>query len=120
MVLPFVEAVVAMHELGITRNIVAIVDERARGRDVKRVTLEIGQLTAIVPDAIRYCFDVCAKGTSLENAELQIEEISGRGECELCGKEVPMGLFARRCDCGSAQLHCIAGEELKIKEMEIH
>ena len=66
-----------MHELGITRNIVAIVGERAAGRKVDRVQLEIGDMTAIMPDAIRFCFDVCAEGTVLEGAMLEILEVSG-------------------------------------------
>lgn len=47
-----------MHELGITRNIVAIVSEHAGDNKVKRVSLEIGKLSAIMPDAIRFYFDV--------------------------------------------------------------
>ena len=54
-----------MHELGITENIVAIAVEYAEGLPVKQVTLEIGQLSAIMPDAIRFCFDVCCQGTCL-------------------------------------------------------
>ena len=37
-----------MHELGITRNIVAIVLEEAKGRKVKRVTLEVGKLLSLI------------------------------------------------------------------------
>ncbi|MHC5825016.1 MAG: hydrogenase/urease maturation nickel metallochaperone HypA, partial [Nostoc sp.] len=47
-----------MHELGITKNIVAIVAEHARGAKVQRVLLEIGKLSAIMPNAIRFCFDI--------------------------------------------------------------
>jgi hydrogenase nickel incorporation protein HypA/HybF len=109
-----------MHELGITRNIVAIVTEHARGARVKRVALEIGKLSAIMPDAIRFCFDVCAQGTLLEGAELTIAEIEGLGRCEGCGAPValerPFGLCGA---CGSRQIHCISGQEMKIKEMEL-
>ncbi len=66
-----------MHELGITRNLVAIVSEQAAGRRVQRVQLEIGTMSAIMPDAIRYCFDVCAEGTVLEGARLEILESPG-------------------------------------------
>ena len=58
-----------MHELGITRNIVSIVAERAAGRQVTKVVVEIGKLSAIMPDAVAFCFDVCAKGTPLEGAK---------------------------------------------------
>jgi len=108
-----------MHELGITRNIVAIVTEHARGARVKRVALEIGKLSAIMPDAIRFCFDVCAKSTPLEDAELTIAEIAGLGCCENCGENVALEQLFGRCACGSRQIRCIAGEEMKIKEMEL-
>ena len=64
-----------MHELGITRNVVAIVGERAQGQKVLRVTLEVGRLSGMLPDAIRFYFDVCSKGTPLEGATLQIVDV---------------------------------------------
>ena len=74
-----------MHELSITRNVVAIVSERAVGQRVTRVRLEIGRLTAVVPDSIRFCFDICAQGTPLAGAELEIVESAGQ---ELLIKEM--------------------------------
>ena len=74
-----------MHELSITRNVVAIVTERAQGQRVTRVRLEIGRLSAVVPDSIRFCFDICAQGTPLEGAELEIIESAGQ---ELLIKEM--------------------------------
>ncbi len=70
-----------MYELGITQNIVAIVAENAGDRPVKRITQEIGQLSAIMADAIEFCFDVCNKGMVLEGATLEILEIPGLGKC---------------------------------------
>ena len=109
-----------MHELGITRSIVSIVAEHAGERRVKRVALEIGKLSAIMPDAIRFCFDVCSKDTPLEGAELEIREIPGRGRCRACGAEIELDQPFGRCDCGSVRIECIGGEELKIKEMEVY
>ena len=107
-----------MHELGITRNIVAIVSEHAGENQVKRVLLEIGKLSAIMPDAIRFCFEVCSKGTPLENAELQINEVQGIAQCQACGAEFEIDQLFGRCGCGSNHIRCITGEEMKIKEME--
>jgi len=107
-----------MHELGITRNIVAIVSERAGSARVKRVAVEIGELSAVMPDAIRFCFDVCSRNTPLEGAELEIRAIPGRGRCSQCGETLALRLPFTRCACGSALIECIAGNELKIKEME--
>ena len=68
-----------MHELSIANGIVELCAERAGGERVTRVRLEIGQLSAVLPDAVRFCFDVCAKDTVVEGALLEIIETPGRG-----------------------------------------
>ena len=108
-----------MHELGITRNVVAICSEHAHGATVRRVTLEIGQLSAVMPDAVRFCFDVCARGTLLEGATLEIIEVPGSARCCDCGTDVQLAAPYGRCVCGSTNLHLVSGEELKIKDMEV-
>jgi hydrogenase nickel incorporation protein HypA/HybF len=108
-----------MHELGITQSIVEIVSEQAGQAHVNRVTLQIGKLSGVVPDAIRFCFDVCAEGTVLQGSELEIVETPGRGRCRDCGLEQDIGDWFTSCACGSDSLDCIAGEELKIKSMEV-
>ncbi len=108
-----------MHELAVTQNIVAIVSEKAGKQKVTRVKLEIGMLSAIVPDAIRFCFDVCAQDTLLEGATLEIEEIAGRGKCQHCSEEMQLSLLAGICPCGSRDIVCLAGQELNIIEMEV-
>ena len=109
-----------MHELGITRNIVAIVGERSHGQKVLRVTLEVGRLSGMLPDAIRFCFDICSRGTPLEGAALQIIDVEGRGLCSACGAEPSMTMHLGRCpSCREPSLRIVAGTELKIKAMEV-
>ena len=109
-----------MHELGITENIVAIAIEYAQGAYVKQITLEIGQLSAIMPEAIRFCFDVCCCDTVLEKATLEIIEIPGLARCRQCKTTMSVNQPWGICDhCGSVELEIIQGEELKIKEMEV-
>jgi hydrogenase nickel incorporation protein HypA/HybF len=109
-----------MHELGITRNVVGIVSEHARGQKVLRVTLEVGQLSGMLPEAIRFCFDICSKDTLLEGATLQVVEIAGRGECAACGAATALSAPLGRCPaCSAPGLRLVAGTELKIKEMEV-
>ena len=109
-----------MHELGITENIVAIALEYAEGLPVKQVTLEIGQLSAVMPEAIRFCFDVCCRNTVLEGAILEIIEVPGLGRCRHCPTEMSLTQPFGICDrCGSVELEIIQGKELKIKEMEV-
>lgn len=108
-----------MHELGITKNIVAIVAEHAKGAKVQRVLLEIGKLSTIMPDAIRFCFDICTQSTVLEGAKLEILEIPGLAKCRQCNAEIYLDKPYGVCNCGSVKLDFITGEELKIKEIEI-
>jgi len=108
-----------MHELGITQNIIAIVSENAQGKKVQRVLLEIGKLSAIIPNAIYFCFDICAKGTIVEGAILEIKEIPGIAKCPHCNQEIYLDKPFGRCECGNINLELISGEELKIKEIEV-
>jgi hydrogenase nickel incorporation protein HypA/HybF len=108
-----------MHELGITQEIVAIVTERARGARVTRVVLQIGKLSAVLPDAVRFCFELCSEGTVVEGARLDIIETPGRARCRSCGREVMLERPFGRCECGSSDLDWLGGEELNIQAMEV-
>ena len=108
-----------MHEMSITRNIVSIVSEHARQRKVTRVRLEIGKLSAVIPEAVRFCFDVVSKGTVLEGATLEIIEVPGKAQCRACGGEVALETVVTPCECGSRDLERRQGDELNIKEMEL-
>jgi hydrogenase nickel incorporation protein HypA/HybF len=108
-----------MHELGITRNIVAIVSEAAKGLRVRRVTLEVGELSGVMSEAIAFCFDVVTAGTALEGAKLEIQEIEGRARCESCGAEFATATPFALCPCGSHRLTRLRGEELNVKSIEL-
>ena len=108
-----------MHELAITQEIVEILRERAGERKVRRVVIEIGKLSAVLPDAVRFCFDLCTEGTPAEGAVLEIVEPPGRARCQPCGGEVLLERPFGRCRCGSSDLEWISGEELRVMEMEV-
>jgi hydrogenase nickel incorporation protein HypA/HybF len=108
-----------MHELGIVRNIIAIVGDAAKGRRVRRVTLDIGKLSGVMSDAITFCFETVAQGTALEGATLEIRQIEGRARCNACGLEFVADTLFTPCACGSRQFKRLQGEELNIKCMEL-
>lgn len=107
-----------MHELGITRNIVALVAEAAEGRPVRRVTVEIGKLSGVMADAVRFCFDIVADGTPLHGAALDIVEPEGRARCRGCAAEFDAPTLWAACGCGSRDVHVVRGEELLVKSVE--
>jgi len=108
-----------MHELSIANSVVEICAEQAQGARVTRVTLEIGQLSAVMPDAIRFCFDVCAKDTPVEGATLDIIETPGKARCLACGATLALTVPFGQCACGSENLELISGQQLKIRQMEV-
>jgi hydrogenase nickel incorporation protein HypA/HybF len=108
-----------MHELAITESLVAcVLDNLERGR-VIRLVIEVGKLSGVVPDALRFCFDICAQGTLLEGAELEIHEPSGRTQCRDCGVGAESVDGLPLCGCGSANVDIVAGRELNIKQLEV-
>ena len=109
-----------MHELSIARSIVAIVAERAAGRRVVRVKLELGRLSGFVPEALCFCFDLCTRGTTADGACLEIVDIEGLGRCSVCNGQHSLQIPMGRCpSCGEPALTIVAGEELRIREMEV-
>ncbi|HEY0403470.1 MAG TPA: hydrogenase maturation nickel metallochaperone HypA [Blastococcus sp.] len=103
-----------MHELAITQSVVDAVTERTGTAPVTVVRLRVGRLAGVVPDAMRFCFELVTAGTPLEGAELEIEEPEGRGRCRTCGAEFPLPDLVLLCDCGSADVEILAGRELAI------
>jgi hydrogenase nickel incorporation protein HypA/HybF len=108
-----------MHELSIADGIVERCVAHADGTQVLRVRLEIGRLSCVTAEALQFCFEVCAKDTVVEGAILEIIPIPGRVRCVGCGAEVEIESFTARCTCGGGEFQVIAGEELRLKDMEV-
>lgn len=112
-----------MHELGITQSIVEIAERTAKQQGVEKilsVTVEVGTLSGVVPEAMEFCFEACSKGTLLEGARLLIEKIPARARCRDCAREFPLEELLACCpQCESIASELLSGEELRIKEMEV-
>ena len=108
-----------MHELGLVQEVIEILSQASRGRKVSRVVLEIGKLSAVLPDAVRFCFDLAAEGTPAEGATLSIVETPGLARCRACGATLELSRPFGRCSCDCTDLEWMAGEEFKIREMEV-
>ena len=112
-----------MHELGITQSIVDIAEKTAREQNAEKVlsvTVEIGELSGVVADAVEFCFEACIQQTLLEGCRLIIIQTPGRARCDDCGAEVNIDNMTFNCSaCNSYALQRTGGEELNIKELEI-
>jgi hydrogenase nickel incorporation protein HypA/HybF len=68
-----------MHELGIVQGVVEAAEERSEGRKILRLVMEIGRGSGVLPDAVRFAWDVATEGTLAEGATLEIVELPGSG-----------------------------------------
>lgn len=108
-----------MHELSITQSVVDAVTERMCDARVRRIRLEVGRCSGLVPDAVRFCFELVAAGTTCEGATLEIDEPSGRATCRACGAGFDTADVLPLCPCGSADVVVEGGQELRIREVEV-
>jgi hydrogenase nickel incorporation protein HypA/HybF len=108
-----------MHELALVESVIEMVAEHAKGRCVRRVRLEIGKLTCVAPDAIRFCFDVATAETPLDGARLEIVEIEARARCRSCGRTFVQETLWASCPCGAQDCERMSGDELRVKEYEL-
>jgi hydrogenase nickel incorporation protein HypA/HybF len=108
-----------MHELAIAESVVDTVTERLPCAKVTRVHLEIGPLSGVVADSIRFCFDLATEGTGLAGAQLDITEPPVQCRCRSCGAEFAPDSPVVLCACGSPDVAVLSGEQLKIISVSV-
>ncbi len=112
-----------MHEVSLAESVVEIVAGAAAREGVQRVCavwLEIGALSCVAPDALRFCFDAVARGTLAEGARLEIVTVAGEGYCEACAGTAAMTALHDLCPrCGAAGMRLRHGDEMRVKEIEV-
>ncbi len=119
-----------MHELSMAQAIVdTVMDaaEKNNAQDVLEVTIEIGQLTMLNSEQLKFLLDVIIEGTLLENSEILIEEIPVEIKCQSCdfkGDANTEGsdhyLTMVLCpECGGRNVEITKGRECNVKNIRI-
>ncbi|OAA24010.1 hydrogenase nickel incorporation protein HypA/HybF [Frankia sp. EI5c] len=109
-----------MHELSVTVGLVDMIAERIpAGVRVSRVRLEIGRLSGVMVEPVRFCFDLVAAGTPLDGACLEVSQPPGWGRCRRCGDEVALPDLLTPCRCGSHEIDLTGGEQVRITAVEV-
>jgi hydrogenase nickel incorporation protein HypA/HybF len=112
-----------VHELSIATAIVERAGELARAdgtESVSAVTVRVGELAGVVPEALDFAFEVARDGTALAGARLVVERVPARAWCEPCAEEFPVGMppffWCPGCDRPAPTLR--SGRELQITGIE--
>ena len=112
-----------MHEMSLAEGVLQLVEDTARrenARRVKLVVLEIGRMSSVEPEALKFCFDAVTQDGIAQGARLEIIAVAGAGWCMQCAQTVPMSELYGACPkCGSHQVQATEGTEMRVKEIEI-
>ena len=113
-----------MHEMAICESIRSALEEQAVAQKfstVETVRLEIGPLSGVELEALKFGFDVVMRGSLAEEAKLEIIETQAQAWCMQCAGTVTIENRYDACPtCGSHQLQVTAGDEMRIKELEVN
>ena len=113
-----------MHELGVVFHVIRSLEQVAsenRVTRICRVTLELGEVSAVIPQYLTDCWKWASKKNELvRGAELVIETIPAVTFCENCRREYPTVPNGRTCPrCGSGDTYLLRGNEFLIKRIEV-
>jgi len=112
-----------VHEVGVMQQALDIAVENARrsgGERIHRMTLRIGDLSGVVPEALSFAFDVVTQDTPAEGAELILERVPALCYCSTCQRTfepaIPI-LDCPTCSCPSGDIR--QGREIDLTSVEI-
>lgn len=113
-----------MHELGIVKHVLEQVDRAAEengAEKVLRLTLEIGEVSSIVPQYFTDCFEWAKKKSErMKECELELIILEGISYCRKCKKTYKTTAFGRQCPyCKGTDTYLVTGNEMNIKDMTI-
>jgi hydrogenase nickel incorporation protein HypA/HybF len=112
-----------MHELSIATNIVDTLTGELVGEEgpVVSIGIDVGVLSGVVPDALRFAWEAASRGSRLEGSRLEIREIDAVVHCDACDADRTLPSVDRlRCPvCDAYAPDLVKGRELQIREVEL-
>ena len=112
-----------MHEMSLAEGVLQLLEDAALKQEFSKVTvvwLEIGALSGVEVEAMKFCFDAVTRDSIADGAKLEIITLPGTGWCMACSMAVPMmEVFGECPKCGGYQLQVTGGTEMRVKELEV-
>jgi hydrogenase nickel incorporation protein HypA/HybF len=113
-----------MHELGIAESALSAAlkeMEKAGAKQILSVTLRIGDLAAVDPEAMRFAFEAVTQNTAAEGASLEIKCVEGAAWCAICSEvfTTSSAAFCKCPRCGNYSGDLRAGREIELARLEM-
>jgi hydrogenase nickel incorporation protein HypA/HybF len=112
-----------MHEMSLAQSILEIVDDtlsEENHNELKEVVVDIGELVAVVPESLQFCYSTLIEQTAYRGSKLTINILPIEAKCKTCHRQVKVDKFYFICpQCQSQELEVIQGQELNVRYLEV-
>jgi len=112
-----------VHEVSLAIEIVRTIVDAATANGALRVEsaeIELGDLTCVDPETLRFAFEVARKDTVAANCVLHIHPVALVVRCAACGFEGAQSREELFCpDCEQSSLSILKGRELRVLSIEV-
>lgn len=111
-----------MHEMALAEEVLQIVQDAAQREGFRRVLalwLELGQLSSVEPEALRFCFEAVARDSVAAGARVEIVAAAGAAWCNECSVPVALAALGDACPlCGGYRLRVTGGTQMRVQQLE--
>ena len=108
-----------MHELSIIKALLKQV-EPYQERIISAITLEVGKMTCVDAERLKFSFDMVKEEAGLNDVELKVKEVAATACCQECGQSFDLEQLGQACPCGSYDYTLLSGQELNLIEIEFN
>lgn len=112
-----------MHEMGIADAIYKTaqrIKRQENAASVRSITVEIGDLSGVVPRFLADCWEAVAAGTELDGTHLLLHPVPATAQCMDCGEIFVVAVEDLHCPrCRGDKLTPLSGKDLTIAEIEV-
>jgi hydrogenase nickel incorporation protein HypA/HybF len=109
-----------MHELSLCESIADTALRHADDREVLRVYVTIGHLRQVVPETLRFCWDLVVAGSPLDGCELVVEAVPAAVSCADCAMSSTLTRPILECSsCGGTDVVLTSGDEFLVESIDL-
>lgn len=112
-----------MHEAGLARTALELAADHARRRGatrVHRLGLSVGDLSGVVPEALRFALEALSPGTPCDGARFEITVVPVECHCPACDRPFRPADVVYACPaCGAISADVRRGHELVLDSLEV-